>query len=357
MTNHQPPAASYQPPTSAGQHTHAEILSQPEVWATVIAEVRAQAQALKDFWRAGQFDSIAFTGCGSTYYLSLASAAFAQTVLGIPARGWPASELWLNPSVTYPAKGRTLFVAVSRSGETTETINAIESFSAQARGAVLTLSCYSRPAWTKLGNLGLVFPAAQEQSIAQTRAFSSLYLATALLASIWAERDDLLDEFARLPEVGRRLLTDYAPLMARLGRAPEFDRYYFLGSGVRYGLACEISLKMKEMSLSHSEPFHFMEFRHGPKSMVTPSTLMVGFLSEANQTAERAVLEDMRALGAQVLSIGDREADVTFASGITELARDPLYLPLGQLLAFEHALSKNLDPDHPKNLDTVVRLS
>ena len=86
---------------SVGQHTRAEILSQPEVWATVITEVRAQAQALQEFWNTGQFDSIIFTGCGSTYYLSLAAAAFAQTLLGIPARGWPASELWLNPGVTY----------------------------------------------------------------------------------------------------------------------------------------------------------------------------------------------------------------------------------------------------------------
>jgi len=341
---------------SVGQHTHSEIISQPEVWATVIAEVRAQALALKDFWRAGRFDSIVFTGCGSTYYLSLAAAAFAQTVLGLPARGWPASELWLNPRVAYPAKGRTLLVAVSRSGETTETIKAIETFPAQARGAVLTLSCYSRAVWAGLGDFGLVFSAAQEQSIAQTRAFSSLYLATALLAAIWADRDDLLDEFARLPEVGRRVLAESAPVVGRLGRAPEFDRYYFFGSGLQYGLACELSLKMKEMSLSHSEPFHFMEFRHGPKSMVTPSTLIVGLVSEANRAYEVEVLEDVRALGAQVLSVGEREADVIFASGVTELVRDSLYLPVGQLLAFEHAVSKNLDPDHPKNLDTVVRL-
>ena len=67
------------------------------------------------------------------------------------------------------------------------------------------------------------------------------------------------------------------PALAQsIGADLDLDRFYFLGSGPRYGLACELSLKMKEMSLTHSEPFHFMEFRHGPMSMVTESTVIVG---------------------------------------------------------------------------------
>ena len=72
-----------------------------------------------------------------------------------------------------------------------------------------------------------------------------------------------------MPEAGRKLIENYQGLAQSIGTAADLDRFYFLGSGPRYGLACELSLKMKEMSLSHSEPFHFMEFRHGPMSMVT----------------------------------------------------------------------------------------
>jgi len=60
---------------------------------------------------------------------------------------------------------------------------------------------------------------------------------------------------------------------------------------------------MKEMTLSHSEPFHFMEFRHGPKSMITASALVVGLLSGANASYEEAVLEEMRTMGARVLKL------------------------------------------------------
>jgi glucosamine--fructose-6-phosphate aminotransferase (isomerizing) len=113
---------------------------------------------------------------------------------------------------------------------------------------------------------------------------------------------------------------------------------------------------MKEMSISHSEPFHFLEFRHGPQTMVGPSTLVVGLVSDSNCDKELAVLQDMRALGGQVLSIGEFGLDVNFASGLGEDARNALYVVAGQMLALEHAVSKGLNPDRPHNLHAVVKL-
>ena len=295
-----------------------------------------------------------FTGCGSPYYLALAAAAFYQELSGRPARGLPASEIWLNSRAALPAGGRALLIALSRSGETTETLRAVEAFRA-AGGDVLTLSCYPGRPLTALGAANLIFPSGQEQSIAQTRAFTVLYLATVALAALWAGRDDLLDELGRLPAAYRRVL-NISDLTHALGSDADIDRFYFLGSGPRYGLACELSLKMKEMSISHSEPFHFMEFRHGPRAMAGPGALLVGLVSESNQAHEMAVLEDMRRQGARVLAIGDRETDLAFGSGLSAAARDLLYLPVGQLLAFERALRNGCNPDHPANLAAVVVL-
>jgi len=247
-------------------------------------------------------------------------------------------------------------VTLSRSGETTETLRAVETFRAAGRGAVLTLSCYPDRPLTSLGDLNLVFPSGQEQSMAQTRAFSVLYLATVALAALWAGRDDLLGELDRLPEACRPLLKDNADLTHDLGSDAAIDRFYFLGSGPRYGLACELSLKMKEMSISHSEPFHFMEFRHGPRAMAGPGALLVGLVSAANQAHELAVLEDIRGQGARVLAIGERVTDVAFGAGLSAAASDLLYLPVGQLLGFERALHNGCNPDQPENLAAVVVL-
>jgi glucosamine--fructose-6-phosphate aminotransferase (isomerizing) len=130
-----------------------------------------------------------------------------------------------------------------------------------------------------------------------------------------------------------------------------------LGSGPRYGLACEVNLKMKEMTLTHSEPFHMLEFRHGPKAMVGKSAAVIGLLSEENREYESAVLAEMGQLDGQTLTLAETEADVTFASGLPKAVRNVLYLPVLQLMAYHRAIAKGLDPDKPTNLDAVVKLT
>jgi glutamine---fructose-6-phosphate transaminase (isomerizing) len=339
-----------------GSYTRQEIFSQPEAWTAALEVLAAERQAIQGVDLARHFDRILYTGCGSTYYLALAAAALTQELTGFPSRAFPASELWLYPQSSYTA-GRTLLVAVSRSGETTETLRACDSFLKEKRGDLLTLSCYGDMPLAKLGGLNLVLPSGQEQSVAQTRAFSTLYLGAVALACLWAGRMDLFDSLGRLPERGRHVLNNYASLAAELGRDPTLERFYWLGSGPRQGLACELSLKMKEMSLTHSEPFHFMEFRHGPKSMVNTQALVIGLRSTCNASYEAAVLEDVQALGGRTLDMAEDGSEIKFASGLDEALYNILYLPVGQLVAFERALSKGLNPDRPTNLDSVVKLS
>jgi glucosamine--fructose-6-phosphate aminotransferase (isomerizing) len=338
----------------SGQFTSHEILSQPYSWAAALETLKLERPEIESIW-SKDYTQLLFTGCGSTYYLALGAAAQAQELTGVPARGLPASELWLNPRVCYPRNGRTLLIAISRSGETTETLRACQAFLDNQSGELVTISCYPDMPLAKMGHLNLVLPSGQEQSVAQTRAFSTLYLACAGLASFWSGSG--IEAFAGLIETGVKLLAFVGGIVKPLGQDTAIDRFYFLGSGPRYGLACEISLKMKEMSLSHSEPFHFLEFRHGPISMVSPSTIVVGLISESNRAAEAQVLEDVRALGGRTLSIGEEAADVEFTSGLPEFLRNVLYLPVGQLLAFERSLAKGLNPDHPHNLESVVKLA
>lgn len=338
-----------------GSYTRAEILSQPEVWAAALRRLDAQ-QAVLDALAHGGYDSVVFTGCGSPYYLGLAAAAAMQEAAGIPARAVPAGELWLDPAATLPAGGRTLLVAVSRSGVTTETLRACTAFLGAGRGDLLTLSCDPAQPLATMGALNLTFPEAQEQSLAQTRAFSTLYLAALYLAARWGGHEEMLAGLAALPAAAERQLASYHGLARELGADQAIDRFYFLGSGARYGLACELSLKLKEMALTHCEPFHFLEFRHGPRAMATRGALVVGLLSRRNRAHEAAVLAEVRAQGARTLAIGAADADVAFGAGLPDVAAGPLYLPVGQLLACERAVARGFDPDRPANLSAVIRL-
>jgi glucosamine--fructose-6-phosphate aminotransferase (isomerizing) len=348
-----------------GYYTRQEIISQPEAWAAVLDVLKGIRQSILDLDPAHRYGQIIFTGCGSTYYLSLAAASTTQELAGCPCRAFPASELWLNPAGSYTSS-RTLLIAISRSGETTETLRACETFLDDKRGDLLTISCYGDMPLAKMGVVNIVLPSGQEHSVAQTRAFSTLYLAAVAISCLWGGHTDLLNSLAGLPEACRKVLAFAIPLALELGPDNSIDRFYWLGSGLRYGLACELSLKMKEMSLSHSEPFHFMEFRHGPKSMITQSALTIGLCSTLNGQKENAVLEDVKTLGGRVLKIGEMgsakrpqlaDQEIWFGSGLDEVIRSVLYLPVGQLIAFERSISKGLNPDRPSNLDSVVKLT
>jgi len=133
---------------------------------------------------------------------------------------------------------------------------------------------------------------------------------------------------------------------------------------VLYGLACEAMLKMKEMSLSYSEAYHMLEFRHGPMSMVNERTLVAGLLSDQAGAQETAVLRDMRARGARILAIGEAPAGdvaslgqvVALQTGLPLVARAIAYLPVLQLLAYYRAMFNRQNPDQPANLHAVIVL-
>ena len=330
-------------------HTYNEIKSQTQAWAQALDVVNASRLP-----KAEDYDQVIFTGCGSTYYLSLAASALYTQLTGRPSHAVPGGELLLN-SQTVLTQQKTLLVAISRSGATTETVKAVEKFKAEKRGEAAVISSYNE-ILSRMADFNFVIDKGQEQSVAQTRSFASMYVAAAALCANMAGREDLIEAMKNLPAIGNEIISHYESYAKEIGENLNFDRFYFLGSGVRHGLACEVNLKMKEMTLTHSEPFHFLEFRHGPKSMVNQNAVVVGLLSEQNRAHEAKVLSEMKMLGGTVAAIGEREADVKFESNIPEEVRGVLYLPVLQLMACYRSLAKGLNPDRPANLTAVVNL-
>ncbi len=342
--------------TVPGKHTYQEIISQPMAWAQALEVVQSKKDEINRLWHDHPKIRVLFTGCGSTYYLSLAAASLFQELTGRGARATPGGELILYPATTYELGIPSVLVAISRSGTTSETVAAVRKFRQAERGPVVVITNYENTPLSELGDITLTISAGQEESVAQTRSFASMYVAATIFAAISAGRTDLLSAMEKLPSLGKKLIQKYDELARRMGENLDLDRFYFLGSGPRYGLACETNLKMKEMTLTHSEPFHFFEFRHGPMSMVTNKTAIIGMCSSINAPHEQTVLDEMRILGGQILSLGESDADVAFDSHLPEEVRNVLYLPVLQLMAFYRARAKGLDPDNPRNLSAVVQL-
>jgi glucosamine--fructose-6-phosphate aminotransferase (isomerizing) len=352
----------------AGQYSWQEITTQGASWRSAIERTLAQREGLRALFERNAGRPILFTGCGSTHYLALYAAPFFQRVTGLRCRGVPASELWLQTDTLVSAGETPLVIALSRSGATSETIAAVRKMRARG-GEALTISCYADTELAAASTLTVDIPEGREESFAQTRSFAGMLVAVQALAAIVAEDAALLGELDRLPGLAEGLIAHAQDALQPIGADARFQRITYLGSGPRYGLAGEAMIKMKEMSLSVAEAFHFMEFRHGPMSLVDEHHLVVGLIGDETRDYETAVLADLKARGAHVVALAnlalanddeglDEVADLVLAlrAPVGARARHVLFLPAVQLLAYYRAMARGLNPDRPRNVVMAIRL-
>ena len=342
-------------------YTITEITSQASAWADAIQAFVAREPSVKQAWKALTSKKVLFIGCGSTYYLAQTAAALFQELTGVPACAYPSSEIILFPAQVLADFSQTLLVTVSRSGTTTETLIAIEKFRQHGGKAVWGITCYPDSPQAQACDLILPAEAAQEKSVAQTRSFASMLILAQMMAAALGGQDTSIAH--RLPGLGQHLIEETSPLMEEVGSRSDLDRFYFLGSGFHYGIANEAMLKMKEMSLSHSEAFRFMEFRHGPMSMVTPQALVIGLLSQSAHDHEQRVLNEMNKLGGNILTLsplsnnGHTLQHISLPNDLPLWMMPVLYLPALQLLAYYRTISQKLNPDNPRHLEQVITLN
>ncbi|GAC1550563.1 MAG: SIS domain-containing protein [Herpetosiphon sp.] len=347
----------------AGSHTRQEITSQPAVWQAVLDQMETEQEALRSQLADLPEQPLVVTGCGSTYYLALYAAAVLRSV-GVRASAVPASELVYLPQKHLGARFNLL--AISRSGTTSETVWAVERFRRlHPKDRVITITCVPETPLLLNSDVQLVAGAAQEQSIAQTRSFTSMTLLVQVLAGCVADDAGRLKRIRTLPSSLQELIGVEQAGLEEIGRDPTIERFFFLGNGPLYGLACEAMLKTKEMACAWAEAYHALEFRHGPMSLAGKGALVVGLISDSAAEAEIKVLQDMQRLGASTLALTPRPEQATAAAidrvigirtTLDEWERGSLYVPLLQWIAFHHSLAHGMDPDRPVNLSAVVAL-
>jgi glucosamine--fructose-6-phosphate aminotransferase (isomerizing) len=343
-----------------GEHTLREILEQPEAWAAALEAFAAAAPRVERLVESRVPDEVVFTGCGSSYYLSLTAAAVFQEATGLRAHAAPASEILQFPEAVFSREGTALLVAASRSGGTTETVRAVEL--AARRGVpCIGLTCAGRSPLAQLADLALVSPQGRERSVVMTKSFSSLLLLGLSLAALCGQDRTLARELRRLPALGRRVVKAAVAATSDLGAAAA--RFVFLGAGPSHGIAREAMLKLTEMAQRPSVAYHPLEFRHGPIAAVGPGSLALLFGTRAGARLEGALVRDLRGQGVGVVSLRDdwkgaagSEVDVALGVGLSDAARSVLYLPFAQSLAYSRAMGVGLNPDRPQHLAPVVRL-
>lgn len=204
-----------------------------------------------------------------------------------------------------------------------------------------------------------------EASTVMTSSFTSMLIALQYVAAHFAGARDFVTALRGLPEALDQLLPVYGPQIEQFAQR-SFADVAILGQGPLYPIASESALKIMESSSSYAQFFHTLEFRHGPKSIVSEDTLVGALISDAGYKEESAVLEEMKELGSQTLAIANRltpalrrSADLAIELNLPEpeLARLAVYVVWGQLLGSHVGLRKGLNPDSPLNLSRVVTLA
>jgi len=346
-------------------HTLAEILSQPHIWKATDKHLKA----------AGTLEHLAeicsprspwlFVGCGSSYYLSRLIAALWTKQFYIPATGVPASELLFAPEETIRRIGAEQIVLISRSGETTEVLRAAELLQSHKTVQTLAVTCHSKSLLEKLSTHIFKLSWADEKSTVMTRSFTAIMLAFQRLALQFVGDELLSAALDKLPKKGQAWLDGNAPKIQEFGRKRKFADFVFLGQGVHYWLAQEAALKVLEMSSSYAQAYHSLEFRHGPRSIAGPETLITFYISDAAAEAETVLVRELKELGAATCVVVNRatpelkkHSDLLVELELEgpEFARYAVAAIPAHLLGTAVGLRKGLNPDAPKNLTRAVVL-
>lgn len=344
-------------------HTWNEILSQGEVWPTVLEELSRSAVITNILRNSADRPRYLFLGCGTSYYLAEAAAASWTMLTGQPTRAMASSEILIFPEMLRAEAPDTCAVAISRSGRTSETLRAAGVLQQELKIPTLGITCDSRSELQAICEQTIALAGCEEKSTVMTRSFTSMLLSLQYLACRFCDNSQFIGELRTMAEQFAPRFNVLAKEIETFLQQRRFADFVFLGQGAFHGIAREAALKVMEMSCSYSQTFHTLEFRHGPKAIVTPDTCLTFFLPDAGQQVEAEVLSEMKELGATTISICTRASKaITDASDLTiemnggGLAWLAPYAVPGQLLGFFMGVAKGLNPDQPKNLTRVVVL-
>jgi glucosamine--fructose-6-phosphate aminotransferase (isomerizing) len=351
--------------TAPGHHTIREILSQPAMWAETDTRLASEGTIDRLAARFTAHEPWLFIACGSSYYLSQLVSAIWSHNFSLRCSAVPASEFLFAPEEILRSTGATQVVFVSRSGETTEVLRAAEILRQRAAIRTLGVTCNVASTFEGLCTQMFTLPWADEKSTVMTRSFTSMLLSFQRLGARLRGNTELSAALNHLPQLAQPWLELNADRIRKFASKRPFADFVFLGQGAHYWLAQEAALKITEMSASYAQAYHSLEFRHGPRSIAGPATLITFFVSDAAAAEETLLARELKTLNAANLVIVNRStpelaasSDLLIALNATgpEFARFALAAIPAHLLGTAVGLRKGLDPDSPKNLTRAVVL-
>ena len=349
----------YEQPETIAQTMRGRIL--PGSTGVRLGGLRDVGPALRDAKR------VIFTACGTSWHAAAIGANLLEELCRIPATVEYASEWrYRNPVL----EEGTLVIGVSQSGETADTLAAIEL--ARERGCT-TLGIVNTvgSSVARLTDAGVYLHCGPEIGVASTKAFTSQVTAMALFALCMADKRGVLSEqevrgwidaLQALPRQVEEVLGQAEEIEAIAQRLLVHDNFLYLGRGYSYPVALEGALKLKEISYVHAEGFSAAEMKHGPIALIDENMpVVVVAPRDATYAKVKSNMQEVKARGGRLIAV------TTHPNGVAELADEVIFVPHTkdgllpiltsiplQLLAYHIGVLWECDVDKPRNLAKSV---
>jgi len=310
---------------------------------------------------------IVILGCGSALYAGYAGAHMIESLARIPTTAEAAAEFrYRNPVI----EANTLYIAVSQSGETFDTLAAIREIKRKG-GFVLGLVNSVGSTIAREVDGGVYMHAGPEVSVASTKAYTSMLTLFGLLALLLGRTRDLsvqrgsglVNSLQSLPAQIEQVLSQEKSIAAIAKKIAKAQTAFFIGRTDGYPVALEGAQKLKEVSYIHAEAYPASELKHGPLALVTDKTPCIVILQDSDLLAKNiSSLEEINARGAPVIAVTDSDEPriKKLAAHVIEIPKgeallQPIVMGIAlQLLAYHCAVSLKRDVAQPRNLAKSV---
>jgi glucosamine--fructose-6-phosphate aminotransferase (isomerizing) len=315
-----------------------------------------------------QVDAVQIIACGTSYHAGLVARYWMEDWAGVPCSVEVASEFRYRKTVASP---NTLFVTISQSGETADTLAALRDSKSDNYISSLSICNVANSSLVRESDLSLMTMAGVEIGVASTKAFTTQLIALQLLVMAIGRRkgltkskeQELVGALHQLPDLCKQVLALDSEIEKVSEAFTEKHHALFLGRGVEYPIALEGALKLKEISYIHAEAYPAGELKHGPLALVDADMPVVA-VAPNNELLEKlkSNLEEVQARGGKLFVFADAASGFTSDenSTIINIPHVPLSiapivytLPL-QLLSYHAAVFKGTDVDQPRNLAKSV---
>ena len=308
---------------------------------------------------------VKFLGCGSAYYAGQMGAVLVEELARVPADAEPASEFRYRNPVVDPD---TLYVAISQSGETLDTLMAVQELKRKGGQVVGAVNVVGSAIARECGS-GVFLHAGPEIAVASTKALTNMTASFALLGLLLgrvrdmsaAEGARIVEGMRTLPEHISRVLAQEDEIAAIAGQFADADHMFFIGRVRAWPVAREGAQKLKEISYVHAEAYQSSELKHGPLALIDASMPSVVLVPDDELLSKNiSTIEQIKARGGPVIAVTSGDLPVDLADAVIRvphctLELDPILLTIPlQMFAYHMAAKLGRDIDKPRNLAKSV---